>query len=263
MKHGAHTVWLMGLLVVPPLLWAKGGTYNSHDGVTILGGGSSGGAYLGFPKSGYSQGNAGVYSGVPDAYPQRAADLPAPAPVPYWESLGRTEVRPFHHYVGRDDQEDPPPPYVYLRGRDIGRDQASNSRTFIGDGIPDTWLRFNARNLGWYLGKKGGYGTSGYGVKAFILRTRGGSVHRQWDTLPHSSYPLLQVIYQAQRINDATGSIAGFLPAGDDKEMVELFIGDDGLIAGRHTPLEFQVITLDGSYTVEVRLSNFWDYKID
>ena len=75
--------------------------------------------------------------------------------------------RRSHSFVGRDDQQDPPPPFVYLVGRDIGRDLASASRSFIGDGIPDTWLRLNARNLGFYIGRGGGYF-----VKALILRTK-------------------------------------------------------------------------------------------
>lgn len=163
--------------------------------------------------------------------------------------------RRSHSFVGRDDQQDPPPPFVYLVGRDIGRDLASASRSFIGDGIPDTWLRLNARNLGFYIGRGGGYF-----VKALILRTKG-HPFRQWDTLPHSSHPLLQVIHNGQRINKADGNIAGFNPPRH--EVVDLFVGDDGLLAARHTPLELTVLTLDGEYRMEVGLFNMWDNKID
>ena len=76
--------------------------------------------------------------------------------------------RRSYSFVGRDDQQDPPPPFVYLVGREIGRDLASATRSFIGDGVPDTWLRLNARNLGFYIGRGGGYH-----IMAFILRTKG------------------------------------------------------------------------------------------
>lgn len=155
----------------------------------------------------------------------------------------------------------PPPPYIYIVGREVGRDVASNSREWVGDGIPDTWLRLVARNLGFYLGKPGGYYAWTGGVQAFVLRTKGGYPYRQWDTIPNSSYPVLQVVYNGRRINQANGSIANFHPPGDDA--VDLFIGDDGLIAMRHTPLELLIITLDGTYRTDVSSYNLRDNKAD
>jgi hypothetical protein len=155
----------------------------------------------------------------------------------------------------------PPPPFIYIVGREVGRDVASNSRDWIGDGIPDTWLRLVARNLGFYLGKPGGYYAWTGGVQAFILRTKSGYPYRQWDTIPNSSYPVLQVVYKGRRINQANGSIANFHPPGD--EPVDLYIGDDGLVAMRHTPLEFLIITLDGTYRRDVDNYNLWDNKSD
>ena len=163
--------------------------------------------------------------------------------------------RRSYSFVGRDDQQDPPPPFVYLVGREIGRDLASATRSFIGDGVPDTWLRLNARNLGFYIGRGGGYH-----IMAFILRTKG-QPFRRWDTLPNRSYPLLQVIHNGRRLNQADGNIAGFNPPRH--EVIDLYIGDDGLLAARHTPLELAVVTLDGEYRMEVGLFNMWDNKID
>lgn len=170
-------------------------------------------------------------------------------------ALSPDPPRRSHSFVGRDDQQDPSPPFVYLVGRDIGRDFASATRSFTGDGIPDTWLRLNARNLGFYIGRGGGY----Y-LTALILRTRN-PPFRQWDTLPNSSYPLLQVIHNGRRVNQANGSIAGFNPPRH--EVVDLFIGDDGVLAARHTPLELIVQTLDGDYRMNVDLFNLWDNKVD
>jgi len=163
--------------------------------------------------------------------------------------------RRSHSFVGRDDQQDPSPPFVYLVGREIGRDLASPTRSFVGDGIPDTWLRMNARNLGFYIGRGGGF----Y-ITAMILQAKG-QPFRRWDTLPNSSYPLLQVIHNGRRINRADGNIAGFNPPRH--EVVDLYIGDDGSLAARHTPMELTVVTLDGAYRMEVGLFNMWDNKID
>mgnify|MGYP003602021337 FL=1 len=158
-------------------------------------------------------------------------------------------------FTGRDDQQDPHPPYIYLLGRDIGRDQASQTRNWVGDGVPDTWLRANLRNLGFYMGHGGGY----Y-LTDFILQTKG-HPFRRWDTVVNSSYPLLQVISKGQRINRADGSITGFNPPQNIP--IDLFIGDDGLLAGRNIPLELMVISLDGAYRMDVSLYNLWDNKID
>jgi len=162
---------------------------------------------------------------------------------------------PSHSFFGGDNIQDPPNPYVYLLGRDIGRDLASPTRSFVGDGLPDTWLRLNLRNLGFYLGRGGGY----Y-LKDFILQTRG-YPFRRWDTVPNSRYPLLQVMVNGRRINAANGSIAGFNPPPN--QVIDLFIADDGLLAGRHTPLELIVISLDGAYRLDVNLRNPYDFKID
>lgn len=163
--------------------------------------------------------------------------------------------RRSHSFIGRDDEQDPPPPYVYLVGREIGRDLASKSRSFVGDGVPDTWLRMNLRNLEFYIGRGGGYYITG-----MILRTVG-PPHRRWDTLPGSSYPLLQVLDDGRVVNRANGSIAGFNPPRH--RVVDLFIGDDGLLATRHTPMELLILTLDGQQRMNVSLFDIWDNKVD
>lgn len=158
-------------------------------------------------------------------------------------------------FFGGDNAQDPPNPGIYLVGRDVGRDQASPTRSFIGDGLPDTWFRLNLRNLGFYIGRGGGY----Y-IKDFVLQTKG-YPFRRWDTLANSRYPLLQVIVNGQRINSADGSIAGFNPP--QNQTIDLFIADDGLIATRHLPVELVIIALDGTYRLNVDLHNPRDVKID
>lgn len=177
---------------------------------------------------------------------RRAAPQPALNPHP---------AVPSHSFFGGDNSQDPQPPYVYLLGRDVGRDLASATRNFVGDGFPDTWLRLNLRSLGFELGRGGGY----Y-LKSFILQTRG-YPFRRWDTVPNSPYPLLQVVMNGRRINAANGGIDGFNPPPN--QVIDLFIADDGLLANRHTPLEFIVTTLDGEYRMPVNLRNPYDYKID
>lgn len=177
---------------------------------------------------------------------RRASPRPALNPHP---------AVPSHSFFGGDYIQDPQPPYVYLLGRDVGRDLASATRSFVGDGLPDTWLRLNLRSLGFELGRGGGY----Y-LKSFILQTKG-YPFRRWDTLPNSPYPLLQVVMNGRRINAANGGIDGFNPPPN--QVIDLFIADDGLLANRHTPLEFIVVTLDGEYRMPVNLRNPYDYKID
>ena len=69
------------------------------------------------------------------------------------------------------------------------------------------------------------------------------------------------MIHNGRRVNQANGSIAGFNPPRH--EVVDLFIGDDGVLAARHTPLELIVQTLDGDYRMNVDLFNLWDNKVD
>jgi hypothetical protein len=91
-----------------------------------------------------------------------------------------------------------------------------------------------------------------------ILRTRGGPQHR-WDTLPYSSDPLLLVESDGKRVNRTDGSIAGF--ALPDDASVDLFVGDDGSVLTRHIPLDLEIVTLDGAYTINVALFNDRDVK--
>jgi hypothetical protein len=162
---------------------------------------------------------------------------------------------PSYAFAGGDNAQDPPNPSIYLVGRDVGRDLASPTRSFSGDGLPDTWFRLNLRNLGFYLGRGGGY----Y-LKDFILQTKG-YPFRRWDTVANSRYPLLQVFSNGQRINSANGSIAGFNPP--QNQTIDLFIADDGLVATRHLPMEFIITALDGEYRLGVELHNPRDIKID
>jgi len=156
---------------------------------------------------------------------------------------------PSHSYTGTDNEEAPPPPYVYLMGIKR-RDLATPSRLVQPDQMPDTWLRLYPRNLMFALNR--GSGTPHWpGVKALLLRTRGATNYKQWDTLPGSLFPLLQVEYQGRIINGFDGSIAGFHPPADGS--IDLFIGDEGSIASRHIPLELEIITLEGKLTLEVR----------
>ena len=256
--------WIIVLLVSQEIL-ARSSTYNGYQSFSIPGGTGSGGVYQGYPKSGYLKQEAGIYSGYPGASAQRSVEPPASDPVPYRETKGALSSEPLirsHSFQASDNIQEPPLPYVYVLGRDVAKDFASNSRVSVGDGIPDVWLRLNARNLAWHLGKPGGYYTSGYGVIAFVLKTKG-FPYRQWDTISNSRYPLIHVFYGTEKINHPDGTITGFLPPGDGKNVVDLFIGDDGLIASRHIPLEFQIITLDGTYTMGVGITNLWDYRID
>ncbi len=159
-------------------------------------------------------------------------------------------------FMGSNKSQDPPPPYTYLKGREMTRDLASSTRNFVGDGVPDTWLRLYTRNLGFYM-RRGG----GYYIKDMILQTKG-YPFRRWDTIMNSRYPLLQVIVRGQRINSENGSIAGFNPP--ENGTIDLFIGDnDGLIATRHTPMELIITSLDGEYRMNVQLLNLRDTKID
>lgn len=162
---------------------------------------------------------------------------------------------PSFHFYGGDYVQDPIPPYVYLMGREITRDLAGPTREFVGDGLPDTWLRWNPRTLGFYIGQGGGF----Y-VTNLILRTKG-MPYRRWDTVPNSKYPLLQVEVDGKRINTASGSVAGFNPPRD--KTVNLYFADDELIATRHWPLEFIIQSLDGEYRMDVDLHNLRDSKID
>jgi hypothetical protein len=158
-------------------------------------------------------------------------------------------------FQGADDSQDPAPPYIYLKGRDVGRDLASPTRSITGDGLPDTWFRLYTRKLGFYI-KRGG----GYYIKDMILQTKG-YPFRRWDTVNNSSYPLLQVFVKGQRINSANGSIAGFNPP--ENGTIDLFIADDGLIATRHIPMELIIVSLDGEIRLNVNLHNLRDTKID
>ncbi|WP_295446153.1 hypothetical protein [uncultured Thiodictyon sp.] len=183
-----------------------------------------------------------------------------PATPLSWRERARPPLNPdptvdSYEFFGGDNIQDPPNPYVYLVGRDVGRDLASPTRSYVGDGIPDTWLRLNLRSLGFYQGRGGGYS-----MKEFILQTIG-YPYRRWDTIANSRYPLLQVILNGQRINSASGSIAGFNPP--QNQTIDLFIADDGLIAIRHTPMELIIIGLDGEYRLRVNLHNPRDVKID
>ncbi|MBF0187376.1 MAG: hypothetical protein HQL50_05570 [Magnetococcales bacterium] len=152
--------------------------------------------------------------------------------------------------------QDPPPPYMYLLGRDnaAARDQASStSHDYTPDGIPDTWFRMYPRNLYFYLGRG-----EGYNVTHFILYTVG-VPYRRWDTIPNSIYPLLQVEHAGRRVNRSNGSIAGFsLP---ETGMLDIYIGDDGMLALRHTPMIFEIHTLDGVYKMDIQPTNIWDNK--
>jgi len=148
----------------------------------------------------------------------------------------------------------PPPPYAYIRGTDIGRDTVSASKFPIPKGSPDVWLRISFRNLGYYLHRQGW----GIFVKHLILRTKAGPYH-QWDTRPGSGHPLLRVESEGRLVNRLDGNIAGFNPP--EYVTVDLFIADDGTVAARHTPLEIEIATLDGSYVVDVATHNMWDNK--
>lgn len=156
---------------------------------------------------------------------------------------------PSHSHTGTDDDEDPPPPYAYLMGFKR-RDLAAPTRLVQPDQMPDTWLRLYPRNLLFVLNR--GSGTDRWpGVKGFILRTRGTANYKQWDTLPGSVFPMLQVEYQGRIVNGFDGSIAGFHPPADGS--IDLFIGDEGSIASRHIPLQLEIITLEGRITIDVR----------
>lgn len=148
----------------------------------------------------------------------------------------------------------PPPPYVYLVGQDHTRDLASSGRNYVGDGIPDTWLRFYPRNLDYYVRR----GSGPVHIRSLLLRTKG-VPFRQWDTVANSRWPLLQVIEHSQRINRGDGSIDGFFP--DVHGQIDMYIGDDGLVAGRHLPIELVVTTDSGELILDVALSNFYDLQ--
>lgn len=152
----------------------------------------------------------------------------------------------------------PPEPYVYIVGTEFSRDQASNTRSFVGDGMPDTWLRAHTQNLEYYLDEKRGGGYQPYFLKNFILRTKG-TPFRQWDTIAFSRWPMLQVVSRGVPVNNALGSIAGWTPP--PHEAIDLYIADDGLVASRRMPLEWIIETLSGSYTVQVRKDDLWDQK--
>ena len=192
--------------------------------------------------------------------PDRNLPVGAAAAPLTWKEQARPPLDPdptmdTYSFLGADYDEDPPNPYVYLLGRDVGKDVASATRTPTGDGLPDTWLRLNARSLGFYMGRGGGY----Y-IKDFVLQTKG-YPFRRWDTVANSRYPLLQVFVNGRRINSATGSIAGFNPPKN--QVIDLLIADDGLIATRHTPMELIIVSLDAEYRMDVNLINSNDYKID
>lgn len=148
----------------------------------------------------------------------------------------------------------PPAPFIYILGTEIGRNELNASKFKFPGGRPDVWLRMSCRNLGYYLGRPGW----GHFVKYFILRTTGGPYH-QWDTIPGNGYPLLQVVRLGKKINREDGSIAGFNPPMDG--VIDLFITDDGTVASRHTPMELEIVTLDGKWTMEVSPYNMWDNK--
>lgn len=174
------------------------------------------------------------------------------APTSWLEPWSDAPSPPSHTYTGTDFSQDPDPPYILLIG-EKKRDFSNNSRIPGPDGIRDTWLRFYPRNLEFYLKRDRGTGSQRWPcVKALILRTRGEGSMRQWDTLPGSIYPLLEVSYGETLLNKGDGSIAGFCPPGHS--YVDIYIGGDaGAITGRHIPMEFQIITPDGGLKLEVR----------
>lgn len=159
--------------------------------------------------------------------------------------------------LARDGSQDPPGPFIYLLGKEATRDLESFSKLHISDNLPDTWFRMSLRNLGFYVGKRR---NGGYYVQHFILRTKGGP-HRQWDTIPDNNHPMLAVYRDGRKINDSRGSIAGYNPPGYG--VIDLYIADDGTIAARHTPMEFEIKTLDGVLKLDVQLYNIWDTKVD
>jgi hypothetical protein len=162
---------------------------------------------------------------------------------------------PSHSYTASDNNENPPPPYVYLVGRKH-RDLAGNSRVVQADGALDTWLRFYPRNLEFQLNR--GTGSQRWlAIKGLVLRTHGVSPQRQWDTLPGSRHPLLQVVADGRLVNRFDGDLSGFRPAGSSA--VDLFIGDDGSLATRHVPMELEVMTLDGRFTLQVQRKDRYD----
>ena len=155
-----------------------------------------------------------------------------------------------HSFEGSDFNEDRPPPYVILLGRK-NRDLANPSRFIQPDQQKDTWLRFYPRNLEYFL-KEGAVSKKSPAIKYLILRTLGAKPYKQWDTLPGSTYPMLQVESSTgQLLNRLDGTITGLRASSDGA--LDLFIGDDGEIALRHTPMELKIITLEGDYRITVR----------
>ncbi len=166
---------------------------------------------------------------------------------------------PSHSYTATDNIQDPPPPFVYLVGRKR-RDLAGVHRFQQEDQILDTWLRFYPRNLKFAL--KQGSGTPRWpAIQSMRLYTRGGLPYKQWDTLPGSQHPVLQVVSEGRVVNRADGAIADFRPVGPS--VVDLFIGDDGSIASRHIPLELEIVTLDGTLRCAVQRRSLHDNRAD
>lgn len=172
------------------------------------------------------------------------------------EPMGRLNSEPdapqkdSHSFEGSDFNEDRPPPYVILLGRK-NRDLANPSRFIQPDQQKDTWLRFYPRNLAYYL-KEGGVSKKSPAIKHLILRTLGAAPYKQWDTLPGSTYPMLQVESSTGRLfNRLDGTITGLSASSDSA--LDLFIGDDSDITLSHTPMELKIITLEGEYRITVR----------
>lgn len=171
-------------------------------------------------------------------------------PIGRLHSEADAPLRDSHSFEGSDFSEDRPPPYVILLGRK-NRDLANPSRFIQPDQQKDTWLRFYPRNLEYFL-KSGAVSKKSPAIKNLVLHTLGAMPHKQWDTLPGSSYPMLQVESSTgQLLNRLDGTIAGLRAPSDGA--LELFIGDEGEIALRHTPMELKIMTLDGDYRITVR----------
>lgn len=150
---------------------------------------------------------------------------------------------------GSDYYENPAPPTAQLLGAQ-SRDWAALSRAIMPDGAPDVWIRFSPRNLRFALGR--GVGSlRGIRLRALILRTKGGTTFRQWDTLLGSPFPLLQAENGGRLLNDPQGGLSGI--SLDEGTNIDLYFADEELTRSRRSPLELEIETEEGTLKLPVR----------
>jgi hypothetical protein len=120
---------------------------------------------------------------------------------------------------------------AYLVGIESPRNLVGSGETLVADGAPDAHFRIHIMAPGKTL----------TGLE--IINTSG--QYSVWDTIPGNGFWVMAVVQGEKLQNDASGGIKIVLPK--EEEILDLYVQDNGSIAGKGTNFKLTLMFADGS----------------